>query len=90
MTLNPRTYLQFVDAAKAVEARARVPARKGQANRQVRTGTDGRIWDAEIGAEQQENKGNPRQGAIRLGDQLGAAGSRDEDAATWRFCGGTA
>ena len=62
LTMNTYTHLQLVDTAGAVEALPSLPALDGGRNRQVRTGTDGRICGAEIGAERQENRGASRQG----------------------------
>jgi hypothetical protein len=62
LTMNTYTHLQLLDTAGAVEALPGLPAPDGERNRQVWTGTDGRICGAEIGDERQENRGASRQG----------------------------
>ena len=65
LTMNGYTHLQLVDTAGAVEALPGVPESEGKTNRQVQTGTDGRLCGAEngaeIGAERQESRGTARQ-----------------------------
>ena len=61
LTMNTYTHLQLADTAGAVEALPDLPAPEDRASRQVRTGTDGRMIGAEIGAERQENRGASRQ-----------------------------
>ena len=51
LTMNTYTHLQLVDTAGAVEALPGIPAPATEKDRQVRTGTDGRICGAENGAE---------------------------------------
>ena len=51
LTMNTYTHLQLVDTAGAVEALPGIPAPERELSRQVRTGTDGPICGAEIGAE---------------------------------------
>ena len=64
LTMNTYTHLQLVDTTGAVEALPGIPSPETETNRQVQTGTDGRICGAEIGAEigaeRQENRGTSR------------------------------
>ena len=76
LTMNTYTHLQLVDTARAVEALPSIPEPK--VNRQVRTGTDGRVCGAETGAEigavRQEGRGASRQTLANRHDRSAQAG----------------
>jgi hypothetical protein len=50
LTMNTYTHLRVVDTAAAVEALPDISNTDDESNRQVRTGTDDRVYGAEIGA----------------------------------------
>ena len=90
LTMNTYTHLQLSDTAGAVEALPDLPAPAAGESRQMRTGTDGQICGAEIGAERQEKTGASRQGLANQPERPAKADSPEtpanrEEKQPWSF-----